>query len=202
MSPAASIGPSATDRERSLTRVRDAGAARSSYEGHQCDRAATGHSAQESAPRSRAGLMPRLLPENGRDVSELPAQRAAAMSMRSGRGDRRPALSGARDKALAMAERTRVRARTRPAERRDDRAEIRCRSRPVVFELSVLWPDDHAKGPPPDHQAVPTVSGTHQHDGRAVRLAAARGCALRRRLVTQRRRCPGASSDSPSHNED
>ena len=68
--------------------------------------------------------------------------------------------------------------------------EIRCRSQPVVFELSVLWPDDHAKGPLAGHQAMPPVPGTHQHDGRAVQLPAARGYALRHRLAPQRRRHP------------
>ena len=80
-----------------------------------CRRAATGRARRRAHPRSQAGVMPRLLPKRGRDVSELPGRLAGAMSVRSGRDCRRRALSGARDNALAVLERSRVgpRARTR-----------------------------------------------------------------------------------------
>jgi hypothetical protein len=189
---AASIRPSATDRERSLTRVGDAGAARSSHQGNHATEprpeARRNEEHLDHRLASRRGLSPRPAemylncPRSARRLCRCVRVEAIGGQLSAERETRR------RQRLSALASQ---RAPERgPAEHHDDRAEIRCRSRPVVFELSLLWPDDDAKGPLAGDQAVPAVPGTHQHDGRTVQLPAARGCALRRRLATQRRLCP------------
>ncbi len=143
-----------------------------------CRRAATGGPAQDSAPRSHSLA-------SCRGFSLRTADTHLNCSRNARRLCRRARVEAIGGQLSAEREKTTDRRRCR-----DDRTEIRCRSQPVVFELSVLWPDDHATVPLAGHQAMSTVPGTHQHDGRAIQLPAARGCALRRRLATQRRRCP------------
>jgi hypothetical protein len=117
-----------------------------------------------------------------------PSKRSAIdgrMLPHSGRGDRWPALGGARDQA-AMAERTRVRPRSRTTDRPGVVApELRSAAGPSWWYLNCPCCGGRwlATG------AMPAVPGAHHHDRRAVPLPAACGCALRRRLSTQRRRC-------------
>ena len=191
MSPAARIGPSGTHGERSLTGPRTRLEARMRRQ--PCRRAASGGPAPESAPQTQPGPVPKASPRERRHVSELFAQHAATMSTCSGRGDRRPALRRARNKAPAMAERVRVRTRSRT---RDQPSVVtvglRSAAGPSRWYLNcpcfglTITPTARRRG----DRAMSTVPSAHQHDGRAVQLPATRGCALRRRLATQRRRCP------------